>query len=42
MKKLLASDILKLKGERKIIKVTVLNYFSARAIQETGIAIFIS
>lgn len=39
MKKLLAKDILNLKGKRKITKVTALDYFNARAIEQAGIDI---
>lgn len=39
MKKLLAKDIQNLKGSRKITKVTALDYFNARAIEQAGIDI---
>lgn len=39
MGKLLLKDIQNLKGRRKITKVTALDYFSARAIEKSGIDI---
>ena len=39
MAKLLSKDIQNLKGKRKITKVTALDYFSARAIEKSGIDI---
>ena len=39
MSKLLPKDIKNLKGKRKITKITGLNYFSAKAIEEAGIDI---
>lgn len=39
MKKLLVKDIIALKDERKITKLTALNFFTARAIEQAGIDI---
>jgi len=39
MKKLTVKDIQDLKGKRKITKVTALNYYSAKVIEEVSIDI---